>query len=153
MVKLATLIYVQDTLQKRTLMLLRNKKENDIHKDKRNWLGGKIEAEESPDECCRRELTEESWLRAKDIELKGILSAPKFTPDHDRYIFIYNVYSWSWSLKQCNEWELHRIDCDKLLELNLREWDKEFIPLLFKPWVFHATMWYKDGKLKGSKIT
>ena len=31
MIQLATLIYVQDTKNNKTLMMLRNKKENDVH--------------------------------------------------------------------------------------------------------------------------
>jgi len=89
--KLATLIYVHDEKEKKTLMMLRNKRENDIHEGKWNGLGGKLEAGESPDHCCVRELAEESGLQAQHIELKGILTAPNFTPDHDRYVFFYVV--------------------------------------------------------------
>lgn len=152
MLKLATLIYVQDRINNKTLMLLRNKKENDIHRNKWNGLWWKLEIEESPDNCCRRELEEESGLIAKDIELKWILTAPNFTPEHDRYIFIYNVYSWTWVIKECDEWELQRIDTDKLLDLNLWEGDKYFIPLLNKDWVFHITARYKNWKLDNHKI-
>ena len=148
MIKLATLIYVKDNINKKTLMLFRNKKTNDVHEGKWNGLWGKLEKGESPELCCRRELFEESWLIAKTIELKWILTAPNFSHDSDRYIFIYNVTSREWEIKECNEWELHWIDSDKILELNLREWDKKFIPLLDKPWIFHTTMRYKDGKLE-----
>lgn len=148
MIQLATLIYVQDKKNHTTLMMLRNKKENDIHHWKRNGLGWKVELWESPDTCCRRELEEESGLIAQDIEIKGILTAPQFSHGKDRYIFIYNVTSRTGQLKECNEGELHRIKSDKLLELNLREWDKKFIPLLFKKELFHATMYYKNGLLQ-----
>ncbi len=146
--KLATLIYVHDEKEKKTLMMLRNKKANDIHEGKRNGLGWKLEAGESPDHCCVRELDEESWLQAQHIELKGILTAPDFTPDHDRYIFIYVVTAREGELKDCHEGELHRIDDDQLMGLNTRAWDKKFLPLLYQPWVFHATMYYKEGNLE-----
>ncbi|MBP7885304.1 NUDIX domain-containing protein [Patescibacteria group bacterium] len=146
--KLATLIYVHDEKEKKTLMMLRNKRENDIHEGKWNGLGGKLEAGESPDHCCVRELAEESGLQAQHIELKGILTAPNFTPDHDRYVFIYVVTKREGELKDCSEGELHRIDDDKLLDLNVREGDTKFLPLLYQPEFFHATMWYKEGKLE-----
>ena len=148
MIKLATLIYVQDKANNKTLMLFRNKKPNDVHEGKWNGLWWKLEQGESPESCCRRELLEESWLIAKNIELKWILTAPNFSHDSDRYIFVYNVTSRKWKIKECNEWELHWIESDKILELNLREWDKKFIPLLDKPWIFHTTMRYKNGKLE-----
>ncbi len=148
MVQLSTLIYVQNQEQKKTLMMLRNKKPNDIHEGKRNWLWGKIEMGESPDACCLRELQEESWLIGKNIELKWILTAPQFSHNTDRYIFIYIVTKRDWELQECNEGELHRIDDEKILNLNLREGDRRFIPLLSKPWVFRTTLRYKDGKLE-----
>ena len=37
------------------LMLHRVKNKNDVNKDKRIGIGGKFEAEESPDECLLRE--------------------------------------------------------------------------------------------------
>lgn len=43
--KLATLCYV--TRNDKTLMLLRNKKENDMHEGKWNGLGGKLDPGES----------------------------------------------------------------------------------------------------------
>lgn len=150
--KLATLIYVHDESQHKTLMMLRNKKANDVHEGKRNGLGGKLEAGESPDSCCIRELQEESGLTATEFHLQGLLTAPDFTPNHDRYIFIYVVSARTGELKECDEGELHRIDDNKLLDLNLREGDKKFIPLLFKPWLFHTTMRYKDGKLEKREI-
>ena len=149
MIQLATLIYVQDTKNNKTLMMLRNKKENDVHEWKRNGLWGKVEKGESPDACCRRELQEESGLIAKDITLKGILTAPQFSHDKDRYVFIYNVTSREGVLDEdSNEGELHRIESDKLLELNLREGDKKFIPLLFEENIFEATMQYKNWELE-----
>lgn len=150
--KLATLIYVHDIDQDKTLMLLRNKKENDVHEGKRNGLGGKLEEGESPDSCCIRELEEEAGLTATEFHLKGILTAPNFSHDSDRYIFIYVVTKRNGELQECSEWELHRIDNDKLLDLNLREGDKKFLPLVFKPWLFHTTMRYKDKKLEKREI-
>jgi len=56
--KLATLCYVQTVTH--TLMVHRNKKENDMHEGKWNGLGGKVEPGESPEECVIREVLEES---------------------------------------------------------------------------------------------
>ncbi len=146
--KLATLIYVHNEKAKKTLMMLRNKKANDIHEGKRNGLGWKLEAGESPDHCCVRELEEECGLIARKYELKGILTAPSFTPDHDRYIFIYVVSKREGELSDCSEGELYRIDDDQLMGLNTRAWDKKFLPHIYQPWLFHATMWYKNGELE-----
>ena len=58
--KLATLCYVRR--QGQTLMMLRNKKKQDIHEGKWNGLGGKLEQGETPEECAKREVLEESGL-------------------------------------------------------------------------------------------
>ena len=44
------------------LMLHRVKKKNDINHDKWIGIGGKFEADESPDECLLREAREETGL-------------------------------------------------------------------------------------------
>ena len=46
------------------LMLHRVKKKNDVNKDKWIGIGGKFEAEESPDECLLRECQEETGSAA-----------------------------------------------------------------------------------------
>lgn len=58
--KLATLCYIMK--DNKTLMLYRNKKENDYHEGKWNGLGGKFELGETPEECAIRELKEETGL-------------------------------------------------------------------------------------------
>ena len=58
--KLATLCYVISN--GKTLMIYRNKKENDYHEGKWNGLGGKFEQGETPEECAIREVYEESGL-------------------------------------------------------------------------------------------
>ena len=56
--KLTTLIYLED--QEDWLMLLRNKKSQDINHDKWLGVGGKFEFGESPLECAAREVYEET---------------------------------------------------------------------------------------------
>ena len=55
-----TLCYI--TRGNEVLMLHRVKKKNDINKDKWIGIGGKFEAEESPDACLLREAKEETGL-------------------------------------------------------------------------------------------
>jgi len=55
-----TLCYLMDG--SRWLMLLRNKKKNDINEGKWIGVGGKIEAGEAPEAGMRREILEEAGL-------------------------------------------------------------------------------------------
>lgn len=78
---LATLCYLRRDNQ--TLMIHRIKKPGDMHMGKWNGLGGKLESGESPEDCARREVEEESGLLVKKMWLKGFLSFPGFANDED----------------------------------------------------------------------
>ena len=58
------------------LMLHRTKKENDYNKDKWIGIGGKFENGESPEDCVRREIHEETGLivQSEDLEYCGIVT-------------------------------------------------------------------------------
>ena len=143
--KLATLGYIHRENQ--TLMLHRIRKENDIHEWKWNGVGGKFEVGESPEECMIRETREETWLKAQNPILRGIITAPLFAKWEDWYIFVYDIYEFTWDLIDCNEWELHWIDDDQILSLNLWEWDRHFIQWLQEGRFFSGKFIYEDGKL------
>ena len=55
-----TLCYIER--DGRYLMLHRTKKENDVNKDKWIGVGGGFEADESPEDCMKREIFEETSL-------------------------------------------------------------------------------------------
>jgi len=89
--KLATLCYIKDNSTNKTLMLYRNKKENDYHEGKWNGLGGKFELGETPEECAIRELKEESGLTVENPKLKGLLTFPNFDGVDDWYVFVFVI--------------------------------------------------------------
>ena len=70
--KLATLCYIQKGSS--TLMLHRNKRDQDYHSGKWNGLGGKLNPGESPEDGVLREVYEESGIELKRdaLKLKGV---------------------------------------------------------------------------------
>ena len=56
------------------LMIHRVKKKNDENKDKWIGIGGKLEAGESPFDCARREVLEETGLTLENIRYRGIIT-------------------------------------------------------------------------------
>ena len=141
--KIGTLCYI--TNNKETLMLHRIKKENDMHKNKWNGLGGKLIPGETPEECIIREVKEESGLDIKAPLLKGIITFPKFDDIDDWLVFVYTCNKFSGSLIECDEGELQWIPNQKLSNLNLWEGDKIFMKWLNKSNLFSAKFYYKNN--------
>jgi 8-oxo-dGTP diphosphatase len=151
MMKLATLCYLRRA--GKTLMVYRNKKPNDMHMGKWNGLGGKLDPGESPEECAVREVFEESGLHANELILKGFLTFPNFSNEEDWYAFVYLIPSFSGSLVDSPEGDLRWIDNEMLLDLNLWEGDRIFLPLLDRRGVFSGKFVYKNGGLVEHQIT
>jgi 8-oxo-dGTP diphosphatase len=143
--KLATLCYLRSG--GKTLMIHRIKKENDMHQGKWNGLGGKLEPGETPEECARREIREESGLRVSDLTLKGLLTFPGFANDEDWYAFVFTARGVDGILINSPEGELRWIDDPDLLNLELWEGDRIFLPWLEKPGFFSGKFVYRDGRL------
>lgn len=142
--KVASLCYVRD--QRRTLMIHRVKKANDMHQGKWNGLGGKLIAGETPEECARREIMEESGLHVGKLELKGFLTFPRFANEEDWYVFVFVAGQPSGELIDSAEGDLEWIDDSDLLSLNLWEGDRVFIPWLDRRGYFSAKFIYDYGR-------
>lgn len=147
----AVLVYVFN--EDRVLMIHRNQKSSDFHKGKWNGLGGKLEVGESPVQAAVREVEEESglMLSPNDLSVVGVLQFPMFKPHKHEdwlvYVLTASVSSPVRSLKECSEGNLNWIPVEGLLELNLWDGDRVFIPRVLDRDSFVGTFWYKDKKL------
>lgn len=148
--KLATLCYVMDG--SKTLMLYRNKKENDYHEGKWNGLGGKLEQGETPEECAIREVYEESGLKVSEPEMKGLLVFPMFDGVDDWYVWVFVFKKFEGEQIDSPEGTLDWIPNNKLTELNLWDGDKIFIPWLFQNKCFSAKFIYEGGEYKSYTV-
>ena len=147
---LATLCYIKrDGF---TLMVHRNKKLNDIHEGKWNGLGGKFEAGESPEDCVRREVLEESGLVIQNPHLHGLLIFPNFK-GNDWYVFVFTATEFSGELIDSPEGHLEWIPAEKLPSLNLWESDHLFFPWLEAGKYFSAKFEYEGDRMKGYEVT
>jgi 8-oxo-dGTP diphosphatase len=143
--KIATLCYVLHEDQ--VLMVHRVKKTQDMHQGKWNGLGGKLEAGEMPEECAEREIREESGLTVSDLALKGILTFPGFANDEDWYAFVFTAKTTESKLIDSPEGILQWVNRDQLMDLNLWEGDRIFLPWVFEPGFFSGKFTYKNGNL------
>lgn len=150
---LFTLVYLVH--QGQTLMIHRVKKENDIHQDKYNGLGGKLEKGETPLQCAIREVKEESNLDIIDIKFKGHLLFPNFDGlGNDWQVFLYRADKFEGQLIEENrEGNLVWIDNEKLTDLPLWEGDKLFLKYLYGPEIIDASFTYKNARLVDHKLT
>lgn len=155
MTKLSTICYIDNGSQ--FLLLLRNKKVNDYHHGKYISVGGKFEAGETPEECAKREIKEETGLDALDLELKGFISFPNFQHDgEDWYSFVYRVKEYTGEINfDSDEGSLVWVDYDQVM--SMPTWEGDYIYL---KWVldsqtpfFSAKFIYNDqGQLEDYQV-
>lgn len=147
--KFATLCYLKRN--GRTLMIHRNKKENDIHKGRWNGLGGKFEEGESPEQCVIREISEESGYTIKNPQLQGFVTFPNFK-GNDWYVFVYTAREIEGELKtDCNEGDLEWICDEELKNLNLAVGNRIFFDWFDKR-IFSAKFTYENDVLKDYSV-
>ena len=140
-----TLCYI--TRGNDVLMLHRVKKKNDINKDKWIGIGGKFEAEESPDECLLREVKEETGLTLTSWQCRGIVT---FLNDQceGEYMYLFTADGFEGELKECDEGDLQWVSREFLDSLPKWEGDKIFLDLLWKNEPFFLlTLRYTGDKL------
>lgn len=111
------------------LMLHRTKKEHDINAGKYIGVGGHVEEGESPADCIKREIFEETGLTAGNVTARGFITF--VMGDVTEHTMLYTCDDFTGEVKvDCNEGELVWVDIDKVPELNLWEGDKVFLEKL-----------------------
>ena len=125
--KMTTLCYPER--DGKYLMLHRTKKKNDENHDKWIGVGGKFEKGESPEDCMKREVLEETGLTVTDFRYRGIVT---FVSDifSCEYMHIFTCTDWTGKVKECDEGDLAWIDKQALRSLTLWEGDRIFLDLL-----------------------
>lgn len=127
--KMTTLCYLEK--DEKYLMLHRTKKANDENHDKWIGVGGKFEDGESPEDCMRREILEETGLTVTAFSYRGIVT---FVSDlyPCEYMHLFTVTDWTGVEKECDEGELAWIDKKRLLSLPMWVGDRIFLERIAK---------------------
>ena len=126
--KNTTLCYVEK--DGKYLMIHRVKKVNDMNKDKWIGIGGKFEERETPFDCIRREMLEETGLTPNKLSYRGLVTfvSNEFGTE---YMHLFHTDDFTGQLvTDCTEGNLEWVDKDKITELPLWEGDKIFLDLL-----------------------
>ncbi len=123
-----TLTYIES--DGKYLMLHRVKKERDVNKDKWIGIGGHLEPGESPFDCARREILEETGLTVGELHYRGIVTFVLGEELETEYMHLFTARDFSGELIDCDEGVLEWISREKLLSLPMWEGDKIFLDLL-----------------------
>ena len=113
------------------LMLHRVQKKNDVNKDKRIGIGGKFEAEESPDECLLRECREETGLRLTSWQCRGVVTFLQEGGEGE-YMYLFTAEEFEGNLHDCPEGDLQWVSREFLYRLPMWEGDRIFLDLLWR---------------------
>ncbi len=114
------------------LMLHRVKKENDVNRDKWIGIGGKFEQGESPEECAKREIFEETGLYANTLCYRAIIT---FVSDitGTEYMHLFTCKDFEGDMKSvCDEGVLEWVKKQDVALLPIWEGDKIFLSEISK---------------------
>ena len=141
--KNTTLCYVER--DGKYLMIHRVKKVSDMNKDKWIGIGGKFEERETPFDCIRREMLEETGLVPNKLSYRGLVTfvSNEFGTE---YMHLFHTDDFSGQiLEDCTEGNLEWVDKDKITELPLWEGDKIFLDLLKRDVPFFSLKLVYEG--------
>ena len=104
--RMTTLCYLERGGE--VLMLHRTKKEGDENRDKWIGVGGKFEPGESPEDCLRREVREETGLTLTAWRYRGLVT---FVSDvwPCEYMHLFTAHAWEGEERPCDEGDLRWI--------------------------------------------
>ncbi len=141
--KLTTLCYIER--EGRYLMLHRTKKKQDINAGKWIGVGGKLEQDESPDDCIIREVWEETGLRLRNLRMRGVIT---FILPENEISFLYTAEAEGELHRDCSEGELQWMPISDIDQLELWPGDRIFLPLLkSKNAFFSLKLTYENDRL------
>lgn len=115
-----------------------------------NGVGGRVEQNETPVECVKREVFEETGLRVLDLKFHGILNF--YFGDRKELDWIVHVFStknFEGEPKPSKEGNLKWFDFEEIPYEEMWGDDRYWIPLLFKERCFQGNFYFDE---RGEKL-
>lgn len=127
--ELTTLCYLER--DDKYLMMHRISKKNDINKDKWIGVGGHFEDNESPEECARREIYEETGfdIPLEELQYRAVITFRSDKGDYE-LMSLFTAKCPEGEPKECDEGKLEWVNKSDVYDLNIWEGDKIFFLLL-----------------------
>ncbi len=113
------------------LMMHRISKKNDINKDKWIGVGGHLEDNESPEECMKREIFEETGydILLEELQFRAVVTFVSEKGDYE-LMTLFTAKAPDTEPKECDEGKLEWVSKEDTFNLNLWEGDKIFLKRL-----------------------
>ncbi len=131
------------------LMLHRVKKVNDVNKDKWIGVGGGFWENESPEDCARREVYEETGLTVGRLSLRAVVTFVIEGGECEQ-MFVFTTSDYTGKIKECDEGVLEWVPKKKLYDMDIWEGDKIFLRKIenpSEPFFTLKLVYDKNGKL------
>ncbi|MCI8400740.1 MAG: 8-oxo-dGTP diphosphatase [Lachnospiraceae bacterium] len=139
---MTTLCYIEQ--DGKYLMLHRTGRKQDLNRDKWLGIGGHFEFGESPEDCIRREVREETGLILTDYRFRGLVTFVSGT--EQEYMCLYTATGFCGELfGDCAEGSLEWVEKQKVACLNIWEGDRIFLDLLASEHPFFSLKLRYDG--------
>ena len=132
------------------LLLYRNKKKNDINKNKWIGVGGHLEKGETSEDALKREIKEETGLDVLEYKKNGVVY---FSNEScNEIMHLYTVSKTKGRLIECDEGVLKYFSKSEMLKLPMWEGDKIFLEyLLSNAPYFELKLEYRGDSLVRSE--
>lgn len=127
-----TLCYIEKNGAYLMIHRVKKKKKNDMNQDKWVGVGGKLEEGESPFDCARREIFEETGVKVTDLNYRGVIT---FVSDlyGTEYMHLFTATDFEGEIDyNCNEGNLEWVKKEIVPTLPIWEGDKIFFDLIEK---------------------
>lgn len=109
------------------------------------WHWGKVQRGETPIECAKREVKEETGWELEAAEFRGVVTFI-YAEDEPMYIFVYTGTLASDEVRENDEGVMAWIPKDEVLDLPLWEGDRLFLePLMTSDELFDIKVVYDEN--------
>ncbi|MBS7637689.1 8-oxo-dGTP diphosphatase [Candidatus Bathyarchaeota archaeon] len=131
-------------------LLLQRKSKGLFGGDKWNGVGGKLEVDETPEECVRREVYEETGLRVSSLRFHGTLYF-YFGDRHeaDWVVFVFSTETFEGDPRPSEEGVLKWFPVEEIPYEEMWQDDRHWLPLMLRGERFRGEFHFdeEDGEL------